>query len=235
MTVTRALAATAVTLLLFSSADRLVAQGDAGRAQKGGGILAPGWKGRVDAESAAAGQSINDSRFEMRGSTIKLTTGPAAVYWNPANAGSGSYTVKATFREPKSWPADDHPHPYGIFIGGTNLDTDAPSLVYCVAYADGRLMVRGFSKGTVFTPLPVKRDGNPAVHKAEPGGGVTQEIMWTVKGGRAECSINGAVVAGFNKSELVGPGTLESFDGVAGIRVALDLDIEVTQFAVTKN
>lgn len=226
MTRNRVLSATAVVLFLVSPAARLVAQG--------GGILAPGWKGRVDAESAAAGQSINDSRLELQGSTLKLATGPGAVYWNAANVGRGNYTVKATFHESRSWPAKGHhPHPYGIFIGGTNLDTNAPSLVYCVAYADGRALVRGLSKGTPFTPLQVT--ATPAVHRAEVGGGVTQEIMWTVKDDRAECSINGTVVAGYNKRDLVGQGTLESFDGVAGIRAAVDLNIEVTGFAVTQN
>jgi hypothetical protein len=46
---------------------------------------------------------------------------------------------------------------------------------------------------------------------------VTQEIMWRVKGGRAECSINGTVVAGYNKSEIVAAGKLQSTDGVFGI------------------
>jgi hypothetical protein len=229
MTLARGLVATAVTLILCSSADRLVAQ------ENGGGILAPGWTGQVDAELARAGRSIDESRVEMQGGALRLTIGPSAVYWNPANAGRGNYTVKATFREPITMPADGHPHPYGLFIGGTGLDTDAPSLVYCVTYGDGRLMIRGLSKGTVFTPLPVKREGNPAVHRAEPGGGVTQEIMWTVRNGRAECAINGTVVAGYDTGELVGPGTLQSFDGVAGIRVGPDLDIEVTGFAVTRN
>lgn len=75
---------------------------------------------------------------------------------------------------------------------------------------------------------------NAAVKSAGPESDVTQEVAWTVKGGRAECVINGTVVAGFNKADIVGPGKLESTDGVAGIRVAHNVDITVSNFAITK-
>jgi hypothetical protein len=51
-----------------------------------------------------------------------------------------------------------------------------------------------------------------------------------VKGDRAECSINGAVVAGFNKADLVGAGKLASLDGIYGIRAAHNVDIVVKDF-----
>ena len=76
------------------------------------------------------------------------------------------------------------------------------------------------------------RRGGPAesVHKAEKGQSVTQDVMWTVKGDRAECSINGAVVGGYSKAELVGPGKLKSLDGVYGIRAAHNVEVIVSGF-----
>jgi hypothetical protein len=68
------------------------------------------------------------------------------------------------------------------------------------------------------------------VAKAETGGSVKQEIAWTVKGDRAECSINGKVVAGFDKADLVGSGKLASTDGIYGIRAAHNVDIVVSNF-----
>jgi hypothetical protein len=59
---------------------------------------------------------------------------------------------------------------------------------------------------------------------------VTQNIAWSVKGDRAECSINGTVVAGFNKADLVGEGKLTSLDGIYGIRAAHNVDIVVKDF-----
>jgi hypothetical protein len=129
--------------------------------------------------------------------------------------------------------ANSHPHPYGIFIGGNKLDTDTPTLLYCAPYGNGTFIVRGFG------PAPFQMGGrrpaeNAAVKKAETGGAVTQEVKWTVKGSRAECSINGTMVAGYDKGELVGEGKLESLDGIAGIRVSHNVDVEVTNFKVTK-
>ncbi|MGE0405397.1 MAG: hypothetical protein AB7O65_03785 [Candidatus Korobacteraceae bacterium] len=202
---------------------------DADRSVAGGGITAPGWQGRIDAAAAQKGMKLADSKFEKQGSGFLITTGPAGSYWNPTNMAKGDYTVKATFKEAKQ--TYNHPHPYGVFIGGSNLDSDQFDQLYCVAYRDGTFLVRQFGDGTVSTLI--KRQPNEAVNKAAgPEAPVTQEVAWTVKGGRAECSINGKVVAGFNKDEIVGAGKLESTDGIAGIRVTHNSDIEVASFSV---
>src|ERR1041384_3520060 len=93
------------------------AQDDA-KAVAGGGIKAAGWMGAAD-----GGAAITTAKFETMGNGFHITTGPAATYWNPANKASGDYTVKATFNEPKFQNLNDHPHPYGIMIGGTALGT----------------------------------------------------------------------------------------------------------------
>jgi hypothetical protein len=209
----------------------LVAQDkDADRKVAGGGITVKGWQGKIDAGAVKKGLTINDSKFAGDAKALTLTVGPAASYWNPANTVTGDYTVKASFREPKI--AADHPHPYGIFIGGSQLDTDKHNLLYCVAYSDGTFLVRGFSGGTVFNPS--KRGPNEAVNKAGADGSVSQDIQWTVKGDRAECSINGKVVAGFNKADIVGPGKLESTDGVYGLRVSHNVNVNVTGLTAGK-
>jgi hypothetical protein len=208
----------------------LVAQDEADRKVAGGGITVKGWQGKIDPAAAKKGMTINDSKFAGDAKALTLTVGPAASYWNPANTVSGDYTVKATFAEPKV--SGDHPHPYGIFIGGTQLDTDKHNLLYCVAYSDGTFLVRGFSGGTVFNAS--KRGPHAAVKKAGADGSVSQDIAWTVKGDRAECSINGQVVAGFNKSDIVGPDKLESTDGVYGLRVSHNVNVNVTGLAAGK-
>lgn len=203
---------------------------DKDRVVAGGGINVPGWKGRIDPAAAKKGSTINDSKVTREGDALHLAVGPAAIYWDPANTASGDYTVKATFKEAK--PAADHPHPYGIFIGGNKLDTPDLSLVYCIAYSDGTFLVRGFNGAKVVTLG--KRQANPAVNKTAADGSVTNEVAWNVRGDRAECAINGTTVAGFDRAELVGPDKLESTDGVAGIRVSHNVDVVVTGFGITK-
>jgi len=207
---------------------------DAARKVPGGGIFASGWKGKIDPGEATGGSTINDSKFEMKGSEITINSGPAAIYWNPANTNAADYTVSATFTEPEYMSAMAHPHPYGVFIGGNKLDTDTPTLLYCAAYGDGRALVRAFP--TTFQPGGNRRPtANEAVHKAAgKGQPVTQEIKMSVKGSRVSCSINGTEVGNWDKADLTGDGKLESVQGVAGIRVAHNVDVKVSNFKVEK-
>lgn len=197
----------------------------------GGGITAAGWQGKIDAGAAKQGGTINDSKFAEEGGAYHLTVGPAASYWNPTNKAMGDYTVKATFKEAKQ--TFSHPHPFGLFIGGSKLGTDQQSLMYCVAYRDGSYLVRSF-KGDVVTTV-AKKTPNEAVAKAAADAPVTQDIEWRVKGNRVECAVNGTVVAGFDKAEVVGEGKLESTDGVYGIRSAHNTDVVVSGLKMTKN
>lgn len=200
---------------------------DGDRVVPGGGITAAGWKGTVDPISAKAGRTINDSKFAQEGDALRLTIGPAATYWNPANTATGTYTVKATFAETGMGVASGHPHPYGIVIGGKNLDSpEKQSYVYCVTYGDGAYLVRGFNGQAVFTIA--KKTPNPAVTSTTKGGNVTNEIAWNVSPDKAECLVNGTVVATVNKADIVGAGKLESLDGVYGLRVSHNLDVVVT-------
>jgi len=222
--------AAAIAVALSTLVGAQGAQTETDRTVAGGGIMAPGWQGTVDASSVAQGMKITDGKFAAESSGFHIITGPAASYWNPANTASGDYTVSAKFVEPKFQNLNDHPHPYGVFIAGNNMGTPAENLLYCAAYGSGTYIVRGFG------PAPFKMNGrgaspSEAVHKA-PGLGepVDQTIALSVKGGRVECAINGTVVAGYDKAELVMPGKLDSLDGVYGIRAAHNTEFMVTGF-----
>jgi hypothetical protein len=196
-----------------------------------GGIRGAGWQGRPDPGTGA----VNDASLDVKGSTIDVHTGPAMLYWNPANTGTGDYTVSATFTEPKYMSSNDHPHPYGVFIAGSNLDTtDKTTALYCAAYGRGTFIVRGFGP-TVFNVNGRGGSPNDAVHKAAGRGeSVTQTVSLSVKGDNVECAVNGTVVGTYPKSDLVGAGKLTTTDGIAGIRVAHNVDVTVTDFKVTK-
>ena len=194
----------------------------------GGGVHVQGWTGKIDAGSLRQGRKLEDAKFAQDGNALHVTTGPATTFWNPANTASGDYTIKATFREPKFMELNNHPHSYGIFIGGTNMGTDMMSLVYCATYGDGNAFIRGFGPA-VFNQL--RSQPFPSVNKAAGvGQPVTQEIAWMVKGGKAECAINGAVIASYTKDQLVAPGKLSSLDGVYGLRFTHNVEAIVTGF-----
>ncbi|MGH9875033.1 MAG: hypothetical protein ACRD9S_21465 [Pyrinomonadaceae bacterium] len=209
-------------------------QMESSRGVTGGGVFIPGWTGKIDAKEETAGMTLNSARLAKDGDVLHVTTGPAVTYWNPANKGSGDYTVKATFKEPKFMNLNTHPHPYGIVIAGNDLGTDQQSYLYCAAYGTGKYIVRGFG------PAPFQMNGpsptaDPAVNKAASvGEPVTQEIAISVRADKVECAINGKVVASYDKSALVTAGKLKSTDGVYGIRFAHNTEALVTGFTITK-
>jgi hypothetical protein len=232
MSFLRGLTMTAATLLLVYGTLPVLAQ-DASRPAAGGGISVPGWVGAVDANAKSEGQSISDTKLSKAGNVLQVVTGPAASFWNPANKATGDYTVSATFTEAKYMNLNDHPHPYGIFIAGSDLGTDHETQLYCEAYGDGRFIVRGFG------PEPFKMNGhgesNDAVHKAAgPGQPVEQKIALSVKGARVECAINGTVVASYDKSQVVTTGKLKTTDGIYGIRFAHNTEGTVSGLKMTR-
>lgn len=207
---------------------------DTSRAVTGGGVAVPGWTGKIDANEARSGQTLANAKLAREGDALHVTTGPAVAYWNAEHRASGDYTVKATFREAKYMALNNHPHPYGIFIGGSDMGTDRQRYLYCAAYGNGNFIVRGFG------PEPFQLNGrrgeaHAAVHRAAgPGQPVTQEIALSVKGDRVECAINGTVVGSYPKADVVQAGRLASTDGVYGIRFGHNTEALVTGLTTTK-
>ncbi len=208
---------------------------DGSRAVTDGGIKAAGWMGKVDPGEEKAGMTINDAKLVDEGGKIHVTTGPATTYWRTNDKASGDYTVKATFNEPKYMNLNTHPHPYGVFIAGNDMGTDNQTDLYCAAYGNGNFIVRGFGPAT-FQMNGGRGEANAAVHKADgPGSPVEQEVALSVKGGKVECSVNGTVVASYDKAALVTDGKLKSTDGTYGVRFAHNTDVTVSGLAMTKN
>ena len=224
--------AIAVALTLCTTASAFAQ--DAAVAVKDGGIFAKGWAGKIDAQEEKAGANINQARIEEKSGTLMVRTGPATTYWNPANKAAGNYTVSATFNEPKYMNLMDHPHPYGIMIGGNDLGTESQSYIYCSAYGNGTFIVRGMGPAP-FAVSARKPEPNAAIAKAagkdQP---VKQDIAVTVSAGKIECAINGTVVGSYDKATLVTAGKLKSTDGVYGIRFAHNTEGTVSGLTVTK-
>jgi len=226
--------AVAATVFAFVAPVLCLQAQDSSRIVQGGGISVPGWTGKIDANEERSGQALQNAKFAQEGDLLRITTGPAVTYWNPANKATGNYTVKATFREPQYMNVNSHPHPYGIVIAGNDLGTAQQSYLYCAAYGNGNFIVRGF--GPQAFQMNGGGEANPAVHKAAGvGQPVTQEIAISVKGTRVECVINGTVVAGYDKAALVTAGKLKSLDGTYGLRFAHNTEVTVSGLTMTKN
>src|SRR5215510_16123059 len=99
---------TLAVVVALAIAAPLAAQQQAGKADptnkvKGSGTLPAGWMMRYD--PTRPGQptpAANEVNFVTMGSGFHFTSGPAAIYYNPKDMGSGEYTVSATFSNRKS-------------------------------------------------------------------------------------------------------------------------------------
>lgn len=219
--------------VFFTGLISITAQEGPSTSIAGGGISVKGWTGKIDAKEEAAGLTLNSAKLVKEGDALHVTTGPAVTYWNPKNTAKGDYTISATFTESKYMSINDHPHPYGIVIAGNDLGTAQESYLYCAAYGNGTFIVRGFG------PKPFQMSGrpatDPAINKAAGvGQPVTQAIAMTVKGNQVSCSINGKVVATYDRSALVTAGKLKSTDGIYGLRFGHNTDAIVTNLKKTK-
>lgn len=234
ITIRTALATAAAMALLGAGAGAGYAQ-DGDIAAEDGGIKVEGWQGRIDASAAERGEVLENARLAAEGDDLHVTTGPAVSYWNPANTASGNYTVSATFTEREYMSLNNHPHPYGIFIGGSDMGTDQQKYLYCAAYGNGNFIVRGFG------PEPFQLNGrrgeshdavNRAAGQGEP---VTQQIAVSVHGDRVDCAINGTVVGSYPKSDVVADGRLTSTDGIYGVRFGHNTDAIVADLQVAQH
>ena len=212
----------AASLTTFAASE-LAAQ-DADRSVKDGGVKIAGWKARVDRRPLSQGKTANDSKLVADGAGYRLSVGPAGNFWNDKNVAKGDYEVKATFKELKM--AASHPHSYGLFIGGADLESDNETLMYCIGYGNGTYAVKTFHGAKVTTVVPPT--AHAALHKADANGESTNEIGWRVKGDKASCMINGQEVKSFAKSEVVGADKLTSTDGTYGIRVSHNLELAIS-------
>ena len=96
------------------------AQHDPDKKMAGPGTLPSGWKGRLD----SGDKTLAGVKASQMGGGVHFMTGPAGIYYRPADKPAGAYETHATFTQME--PAA-HPEAYGLFIGGANLDAEGRS------------------------------------------------------------------------------------------------------------
>lgn len=224
-------AAIALSFALITLPHVATAQGsDPDKLVKDGGVLVKGWSGRVDPQAEKRGSKIADARFADLAGGWRVTAGPPAIYWNPANAGTGAYTAKATFAQVK---ATEHAEYYGLFIGGSRLDGPKQNYLYCAIAGNGTFTVKHRIGDEVHELAG--RTANAAIKVVDASGKASNQVGWRVTKDRTSCLVNGTEVWGYASPSLVGEGKLESLDGIVGIRVNHNLEVQVSGFSVAKN
>ena len=185
-----------------------------------------GWKVRVDRSTSASDPDAAGSiRFVTMGSGFHATNPQAAVYWNPANTVTGTYTLKGTFTLMKP---SGHTNYYGLVFGGSDLEGAQQKYLYFLVAQNGTWLIKR-RDGDARTENVAPRTPSDAVKKPDAGGKSTNVLEVRVVADKIEYVVNGEVVHTTPKT-----GPTEKTDGIYGIRINHLLEVQVDGLTVSK-
>jgi hypothetical protein len=221
----------AATAMLVLSAATLSAQAnsDPDKVVADGGVKVAGWTGRIDPRAASQGRKITEAKFISMGPGIHVTAGPAAIYWNPANAPTGNYSVKATFNQTK---ASTHPEGYGLIVAGRDLETPNQSYAYFLVRQDGKFLINHRANDSTVHKIQ-DWTANPAVKAIDESGKASNALAINVDATTVHFLVNGTEVHSLPRSVVDSGPEHAGSTGIAGIRVNHNLDVHIDGFAVT--
>jgi hypothetical protein len=121
-----------------------------------------------------------------------------------------------------------HPEAYGLFIGGTDLDKDTQRYTYFLIRQDGKYLIKSRDGATTkpivdwTTAAPMK---DASVAKA--GFKTSNELAIRVQGDKVSFLIGGTQVHELPRAQI-------TTDGIAGIRINHNLEVQVAGFDLKK-
>ena len=185
-----------------------------------------GWLVRPDRSTSASDPDAAGAiKFSTSGSGFHAVNPQAAVYWNPANTATGNYSLKGSFTlmRPSS-----HANYYGLVFGGSGLEGSSQSYIYFVVAQDGTWLIKR-RDGDVAT-REVARARNSVVKTPDASGKSTNALEVRVMADKIDYFVNGTMVQSTPKTGLTA-----KTDGLYGIRINHQLEVQVDGLAVSKS
>lgn len=184
-----------------------------------GAPLPAGWMARTDDPK----RKISDAKFVTMGTGFHVTSGPAAIYWSDKYRAKGPFSATATFRQTRN---PSHPEAYGLLFQGAKLDAAGQSYVYFLVRGDGKFLVNHRAGADVHKI--VEWTESAAVHKADDKGVATNTLrVDATRPDSIRLLVNGVQVHALEGAHV------GSTNGFVGLRVNHNLDVHVSDFAVT--
>src|SRR4051794_41137533 len=100
-----------------------------------GGALPAGWMARLDSGST----KIDGVNVMQMGPALHFVTGPAGIFYRPADKKNGPYEVHATFTQ---MAPSAHREGYGLFVGGADLEGPNQKYTYFLVSQDGTFLIK---------------------------------------------------------------------------------------------
>jgi hypothetical protein len=186
------------------------------------------WKVRFDRPGAAP-RYTGDDLEPNAGSAIRyvtmppgwhITTGPAAILYDPEWTASGAYRVEM---ESFLFPVE-RAEGFGLFFGGRDLEGDGQAYTYFLIRKDGRYLIKARDGGTTKTLVPWTE--HPAIVRHEGEGTAKNILAIDVGPQEVTFSVNGQRVTSLARAAL-------DTDGTIGLRVNHALNLHVTRVDIT--
>jgi hypothetical protein len=152
-----------------------------------------------------------------------ITTGPAAILYDPARIAQGDYRVESQIF---LFPVERR-EAFGVFIGGEDLEGPDQAYTYFLIRKDGSFLIKERSGNDTRVIHPWTE--HPAILK-HPGGEEPVKNLLAIEaaGETVRFLVNGQQVASVPRSEVL-------TEGVVGLRVNHNLNLHVTSLEVQPN
>jgi hypothetical protein len=198
------------------------------------GQFPEGWTVRVDGPSAQAGPGAapttapgaQDITFVVMKPGWHITTGPAAILYDPTQKASGTFTVKS---ETFLFDPGTRREAYGILIGGRHLDGDQQTYTYFVIRRSGEFLIR---RRTGATTTDVKNWTPAATIRTFDEKGAAEHSVKNVLEAKVTPDMTTFLI---NDTEVARVATRDiDTDGIVGLRVNHQLNIHVSSLEILR-
>jgi hypothetical protein len=184
-----------------------------------------GWMSRGDHSMNASDPDASGAlKFVATDGGFHATNPMAAIYWNPANTAGGNYTLKGKFTLIKTGGFNEY---YGLIFGASELDGAGQSYMYFMISDDGTFLIK--RRTGTSTQGVSQKTANAAVKKPDTSGKCTNDLEVRVKADKIDFVINGTVVSSLPKT-----GSAAKTDGIYGIRINHQLEVQIDGLGVSK-
>jgi hypothetical protein len=184
-----------------------------------------GWSVRLDQpdESVTVGSTEeSDIYFVSMTPGWHITTGPRAILYHPASMAEGSFTARAGIH---LFPPGSRNEGFGLFLGGSDLDSDEQQYLYFLIRRSGEFLVKQRSGDTTEEVLPWTRHDAILAYTASSEGTVHNVLEVEASESQLRFVVNGSEVARMPRGDL-------PVDGIVGLRVNHALNLHVDDFGV---
>jgi hypothetical protein len=180
----------------------------------------------AQALSQPEGWEVRAERFVAMPPGFHITMSPSVLFYHPDARAEGVFEVESE----GFLFAGDSPNPYGLFVGGRDLDGDGATWTSFEVGHDGTWIVRrrAFQGQQGYAVVDVA--GPEAGPIAVPGDEATARNVIAVVAGpdQVEFRVNGEAVATLPRAEL-------DVDGVAGFRVGAGLNLHLVSLTIVSH